>query len=532
MLSRSDPLCGLSGTLWPIHLKPLPDELLSSWIIRLSHAHGYKAQTMCALLFGRGITIWNRDIDRLAPQEVIETLARISGASIEQIEGTTLRGYEGTLFEHHNANGMCRWIVPIGIFHRTRKRPGLMFCPECLNEDVEPYFRRRWRLAFSTVCTKHGCCLLDACPKCDSPIAPHRSDMQGRGIIPRGGLNVHCWKCGFDLRASWKTKISEESLVQLQARLEIALGNGYANWAGNPAMHSLVLFDGVRALIAGITSRQTQERLMKSAKEINIDLGGWPRTGLEMASLPIRRDLFRWLAIVLGNWPANFTGLIHKYKLRYADLKGDSENRSFWYEDVIRREAGGGYAPISQAEAEAIAMAVEARYGHFNITAARVLSGRDIDVYVPDRMPHPISDDIYEDLLTSIDHQVAGTLDKTERACLIRDKVMFATGRQLRLSERALAELTLDQVRMLAPESAELDFSNVAKSPAQVRAWVEWYWYKMRPQLQPEAGVNTVFTSAITRYAIRHSTVGSRFQKAVNAAMLRFSIPNYGCWTR
>jgi len=56
---------------------------------------------------------------------------------------------------------------------------------------------------------------------------------------------------------------------------------------------------------------------------------------------------------------------------------------------------------------------------------SKELSGRDIDVHVPDRMPHPVSDDAYEDLLTSIDHQVAGTQDKIERACLIRDKVML-----------------------------------------------------------------------------------------------------------
>jgi hypothetical protein len=32
----------LSGTLWPIHLKPLDDELLSSWTIRLSRAYDIK----------------------------------------------------------------------------------------------------------------------------------------------------------------------------------------------------------------------------------------------------------------------------------------------------------------------------------------------------------------------------------------------------------------------------------------------------------------------------------------------------------
>lgn len=530
MRPRFDVLYGLSGLLWPVHLKPLPDELLSSWLVRLAHAHGYKVQTMTRLLFGQSSTIWNRDIDRLAPTEIGEILMRVTGATIEQFEGATLRAYEGTLVEHHTTGGMGRWVVPLGIFHRARKRPGLMFCPQCLDEDAETYFRRHWRLALSTVCTKHLCHLMDSCPRCQSPLAPHRADMQSRQHYPRAGLNVHCWKCGFDLRDSPQTGQLDESLVRFQSQLDRALQQGYVDWAGNPSMHSLVFFDGLRALIAGITSRQTQERLAGSVWINGIDLNGWPRTGLETALLPMRREVFRWVSMLLENWPANFIALIHENKLRYADLKGDSEQRPFWYEDVIRREAGGGYALISQEEAYAIADAVEGKYGRFNGSMARKLSGRDIAVHVADRRPQRVSDEAYEDLLTSIDHQIAGTLDKMERACLIRDKVMFAVGRMLGLSEGALADLTLEQVRAQVPGKVEANFSEVARTPAQARAWVEWYWKKMRPQLNPRQGVDFIFTSARAQQGIKHSTVGGRFKRAIEYAMLCREISNYGCW--
>lgn len=526
-LTYYEPLYGLSGDLWPIHLKPQPDELLSSWIVRLSHAHGYKIQTMCATLFGKSSAIWNRDIDRLAPQQIGEILKHISGATFEQFENTTLRSYEGRLFEHHNANGMCRWIVPIGIFHRARRHPGLMFCSRCLSEDTEPYFRKRWRLASSIVCTMHEYYLLDACPECQSPIAPHRSDMQGRQMLTHSGLNVHCWNCGFDLRNSRQATVLDKSLITLQARLDLALENGYVDWAGNPTMHSIVFFDGLRALIAGITSRHSRERLKKSIKLEDIDLSDWPRTGLEMASLSMRRELFRLLATVLERWPTNFIELIHECKLRYADLKGDSTQRSFWYEDVIRHEAGGGYASISQDEADAIADAVEVKYGRLNLRAASRLSGRDIASHVVDHLPRPISDDVYEELLTSIDHQIAGTLDEIDRACLIRDKVMFAAGRVLGLSEGALANLTLEQVRAQVSEVAVPDFSEVAKTRTQGRAWVEWYWDKIRPKLKPMPDSNFVFTSALTRRKFSHSGLGVRFQKTVEGAMLQRSICSY-----
>lgn len=531
MRSRFDALHGLSGTLWPIHLKPLPDELLSSWIVRLAHAHGYKVQTMSSLLFGRSNTIWNRDIDRLAPAEVGEALIYATGVTIEQFEGTTLRAYEGTLMERHTANGMCRWIVPLGIFHRTRKRPGLMYCSQCLKEDANPYFRRHWRLALSTACTKHKRFLLDSCPKCQAPLAPHRADMQGRQHYPRTGLNVHCWKCGFDLRDSQSTDKPKGSLLKFQEQVEVVLQRGYADWAGNSSMHSLLFFDGLRALIAGITSLQTTKRLKEKYKPSGFDLSTWPRTGLEMAALPLRREVLAWTAVLLENWPINFVHLIRENKLRYAELKGDSEQRPFWYEDVIRREVGGGIAPIGEQEVKAIVAMVEAKCGRFNINAARRLSGRDISAHIADRFSKPISDELYEDLLTSIDHKIAATVNRVERASLIRDKIMFAVGRQLHLSEEALAQLTLEQIRVMVPENVDPDFSDVAWTSIQARAWSEWYWDRMRPQLRPMPHVKSIFTSAVTGRAFRHSAIGMRFQKTVRGAMMQRFIPSYSCWS-
>lgn len=523
-------IAGLSGNLLPVHLKPLPDELLSSWLVRLAHGHGLKLQTFSSMVFGRDKSIWNRDIDKLAPDWLIDRLFECTGASMETILDTTLKSYEGILYEHLQPNGNTKWILPLGIYNRIRRGYGLQYCPRCLGEDATPYFRKHWRLAFSTICTKHGCYLLDACSKCKSPIAPHRADMQVRQYFPSADLNAHCWKCGFDLRSASGTEVKDSASARLQLQLEFALEHGYVDWAGNPTMHSIVFFDGLRELIAGITSKQTRERLSKSLL-LNVRvLNDWPHMQFEMNSRLHRRDLFQVLAMMLEHWPTNFAGLIKECHLRYADLKGDSEQRMYWYEDVIRREAGGGYAPISHDEADAIASVVEAKYGHFSSDLSRTLSGRDITTHIPERLPQPVPDEVYEDLLTSIDHRVAGTVDKTERACLIRDKVMFAAGRQLGLSEGALANLTLDQVRSLVPEKEDLNFTDVARTPAQVRAWIEWYWEKMRPQLRPRLDIDCVFTSAKTRCGFRHSAVGKKFQQIVNIAIPRLKILGYKHW--
>ncbi|WP_082769176.1 MULTISPECIES: TniQ family protein [Methylomonas] len=524
-----DTLLGLSGQLWPVHLQPKEDELLSSWIIRLAHAHGYKVQTMCSMLLGSDAAIWNRDIDQLAPNEDLQRLSTISGASAERIEQTTLRSLEGILFEKHTPNGICRWIVPIGVFHRSRRRPGLMFCPECLKEDPEPYFRKTWRLAFATICAEHACYLLDVCPNCHSPLAPHRSDMQSRTVFPKAGLNACCWKCGFDYRKTIEQPhLLEESHVRFQEKLEHALKNGYVEWANSPNMHSLVFFEGLRVLIAGLTSRQTRNRLKRSTNISVAELSDFPKNGFEFANLPSRRELFSILAKVTERWPESFVDLIHECDLRYADLKGDGLRRPYWYEDVIHLEASARRIATSDAEFNSISNAVIARNVKFSAFKAKLLFDRKLH-WQP---VTSVSDEIYDELLISIDHEIARTLDSKDRAVLIRDKIMFAVGRVLKLSQNELACLTLDKVRQRVTNTEVADFYNNAKTPAQAKAWVEWYWENIRHQLEPSESVGHVFTSIQSKKGLRRSAVGYRFRRAVDAAMLTREIAEYGAWVK
>jgi len=516
--------------LWPIHLKPKPDELLSSWLIRFAHAHGYKAQTMCVFLFGRNEPIWNRDIDRCVTAEIGNKLMAATGATSKQFEDTTLKGYEGWLYKTHQANGMNRWLVPLGIYNRKRQRSGLAFCPKCLSEDIEPYFRRQWRLAFSTVCTKHKCKLIDSCPSCQSSIVPHRTDMQSKNYFPTDGILVRCWKCGFRLSQSPVTQERNRKLIKFQLMMEKALKQGYIPWAGNPSMHSIIFFDGIRKMIAGITSKATLKRLDRASIMKGVNLSSWDANGLELYSIEARRELFGLIAKLCNHWPNNFTKHIHMCHLRYSDLKAESNDLPFWYEDVIRREASGGFSKISQIEAESIATIIERENGQFSFTKARKQFGRDLTDHLPDRSPQPISDDEYEDLLTSIDHQIAGTQKEGGRANLIRDKIMFAASRQFGLTLTEISNLTLNKVRELAPDIVEQDFSEVARSPAQARAWVEWYCRKIRPRFNPAIEENRIFTSSSRGVALKKSFIGLRFKTAVEVGMMQRKITSYSGW--
>ena len=88
----------LSGELWPAHPHPYPGECLSSWIVRTAHHNGLKLQTFSDLVFGKNNQIWNRDIDRLAPGFVLQTMSNRASISLKEANKTTLKLYINRLF--------------------------------------------------------------------------------------------------------------------------------------------------------------------------------------------------------------------------------------------------------------------------------------------------------------------------------------------------------------------------------------------------------------------------------------------------
>jgi hypothetical protein len=310
------------------------------------------------------------------------------------------------------------------------------------------------------------------------------------------------------------------------------ISQGYTSWAGNSSMHSIVFFDGIRVLMAGLLSKQTLARMRENAILEDIDLNSWPRGGLEFAPLNTRREAFRFLARVLENWPERFVELIHNCRLRYSDLQGDAQTRPYWYDRVLRSESFAKLARVSPVEIDAIASYTEVSCGRLNTSHARHLSGRDISRHIKERVAQRVSDEIYEDLLTSLDHEISGTTNIVERICLIRDKIMFACARQFNLSQSELAALTLEQVTILSPTRSLLDFTEAAHSRTQARAWAEWYWEQLRPRFQPLDDTSCVFTSYITHRKMSKSAIGARFIRAVDSGMLKRSIPDYTCWVK
>ena len=203
-MAEAEGFRGLTAPLWPIRYKPLPDELLSSWLVRLAHGHGLKVQTFCNLIFGNKLQVWNRDIDRLAPPWLVDTLALHTGTPLATAYGTTLKVYDGILFRNPRPSGHLNWILSLKIYHRVREGFGQQFCPQCLAGDATPYFRKVWRLSLSTTCPRHSCMLHDRCHACGAAVSFFRMDfgMEAGGSDNETFTVSRCHECKANLAAA------------------------------------------------------------------------------------------------------------------------------------------------------------------------------------------------------------------------------------------------------------------------------------------------------------------------------------------
>lgn len=507
-MSFSDPLEGLSGTVWPLHLKPRPDELLSSWLIRFAHAHRLKTESMCTLLFGRQSPIWNRDIDRLAPDKVLEGLCRATGSNLARARQTTLAELEGWLSETLSPHGHSHWIVPLGVFHRDRRHPGLMYCPACLATEEYRYYRRLWRLAWATACLTHQCLLVDVCPNCRAPVAPHRADMTARGYIPTPLTFITCYTCQTLLSHQPLVPVST-TLATFQAQLEAALQAGYTTLAGNSSLHSILFFDGLRVLLTSGLRAKKQRVGEKKRSPI-----------FEMRPLAERRIGMTQLAEWMHNWPETFLRDVTALGFRASELRSSEDTFPYWYHQVVQ-PLTRNLARTSEQEAEAIMEVVVKQTGARNLQAARRLAGKDIAPVWRDTHPrHRPSGDDYEAAVVDIDHQIAGTLDPVQRLLLLRTKFMLVGRYGLRLNAALLSRLTLRDLYQMASPIPAVSFYEVPRSPTQAAAWLLWYWHHIRPQLTPALSEQRVFTSARTHKGL--SANACRYWSAIQRKPARW----------
>lgn len=308
--------------MWSIHIIPGEDELLTSFLLRASHALGLTPHRLGTIHFP-GASLWNRDLDRSAHDCLLDTIAHTAGMSWNRVVAMTLRSIERCLRPNDRLPGRCSvpWLLPLGIYHRLRRCHGLRYCPQCLATSV--FFQRSWRLSFVTMCEVHGCSLADQCPACGSVIMPHRQAIS----------LVHCWRCGS--RLDQGARVSSSPTCDFSHRHWLqSLGqrwlNGHQCRIGKHHIGAAEGLGGIEVLRrifqlrqvpaadhtapeSGVTNQSETFRASRhEATCLTVLLKSWPQAAIDVATaarltkrvVPRLRSLPSWLHDLVETLPA------------------------------------------------------------------------------------------------------------------------------------------------------------------------------------------------------------------------------------
>lgn len=153
---------------WKGQVAPLAGELLSSWVIRLAQLSGNTPFACLKMALGVH-SWWCRDFDLLCGPEQFEKLTSFSGIPVDIIASHSFQEWRSS-----RHLGITPGLLASGIYHRQRLKCGLQYCPQCMLETEQRFYRREWRFALQIGCPRHWVMLRDSCPHCEQPLMPYR----------------------------------------------------------------------------------------------------------------------------------------------------------------------------------------------------------------------------------------------------------------------------------------------------------------------------------------------------------------------
>ncbi|MBI5641160.1 MAG: TniQ family protein [Nitrospirae bacterium] len=319
-------------------VEPKKDELLSSWIVRVALVHLTDPATFVNLYLPAWRNIlWTRDIDIAADNTLLDALAMKSGIEHRELYNHTIRAYEGYLSETINPKTRNPFVQSLKSRGRVKLGYGIRFCPKCLQKDAEPYFRRKWRLSFSTACVTHNCFLLDRCPYCGTPVTLCRSFL--------GKVFPVCSRCRLDFRTANSEDVDQGSYgLEAIRRLYEILDTGMFRFVNRYA-YSFLFFRVLRQFVR-ITKFQGYIRGLLNHEVLteSIDFTVKKRRKNIIDYIPIREQylVFSGLMKLFENYPQNFLSFCSLNHLRFTDLCRDIALLPFWYAEVVDRLNRGG----------------------------------------------------------------------------------------------------------------------------------------------------------------------------------------------
>jgi hypothetical protein len=324
---------------WPSFVKPQPDELFSSWLLRMSRSHLLRYYSFCSSYF-EGIGFWDRDLDKFLPEGIKDIVVNKSILKIEDINQMLLSSFYPNLYIG-DLSSRNPWFTPFSVYshkYGAKHSTTLSICPSCLNKDEDqPYFRKNWRLSIQTICENCRCDMIDRCPNCGVPIN-HLISERGRknqmSIFPI----TYCWKCLYDLKSHPTIKPTEE-LLNMQGFLNTTIELGYDI---SHSLHYSHLYFSVLKKTLSLLNKAKNQQLQKLQELIcnatNLEFitpSNSRENPFEMMSIDKRRNLLFKAYWLLGDWPNRFRELTTKAGLKSKLFTDDFQEIPYWFKSEI-----------------------------------------------------------------------------------------------------------------------------------------------------------------------------------------------------
>jgi len=359
--------------VWPAPIKPLEDELLSSWLVRLSEAHGLTFSNFCRAVWPKkGVRLL--DLEVLPKAEVLNTLTEKTGTPMARVEATTLIEYDGRLFIASSARNV-QWVLRYGR-NRNGEEPqcSLQYCPECLKEDEAPYFRRQWRLALVVICPRHRLQLRDCCHMCGQAVRIIRSlvnDAEGRLL----GTITTCWNCRVDLRALPENpRVSAPPAeLEYQRVLLESLREGWVEIRGDGPVFSYLYFDVLYHVLVLLLRPESKGR--RSIQQQAFERYGLSSSELALPEKPQswnfmrlrvddRRKLLSLASQLLADWPNEFLAFCRANNFGYTEVGRFNKTLPYWFHRVVYEQLGRGRYCYTKQELDSIIDYLQRKNGH------------------------------------------------------------------------------------------------------------------------------------------------------------------------
>lgn len=324
---------------WPSFVGPLPDELFSSWLLRLSRSHLVRYYTFCSSYFD-GIEFWNRDLDKFLPDGIKKIITSKTILKDTDIERMMLSSFNPNVFVA-DVSRRNSWFTPFGVYsHRytAKHRTTICICPSCLKKDGNmPYYRKKWRLSIQTICNECKSEMIDSCPQCGMPINHLISEKERRSQAPIFPI-TYCWKCLYDLKNHHCNR-PPEILLDMQGYISQTIESGYDIAHGLQYSHLYFL---VLRKILSLLNKPGNQPLIDFQKLICSETGLEfipPANGrenpFELLTIEKRRNLLYKAYWVLADWPHRFRETTGKAGLRSKFFTNDFPEIPYWFKTEL-----------------------------------------------------------------------------------------------------------------------------------------------------------------------------------------------------